>query len=135
MTNLEKEKVMEMRRYGSSYSQISKALGISENTVKSFCRRNGLGSTYGDQRRTEDGIVCRQCGSPLKQSSGMKMKRFCSDQCRMNWWNSHPEAVSRKAFYTFHCPVCGCEFESYGNRNRKYCSRACYGQSRVLAHE
>lgn len=128
MTQQQKETIMRMRRDGVSYSKISLALGISENTVKSFCRRNQLDGA--NIRR--DYSLCGQCGLPLIQTAGAKQKRFCSDKCRMAWWNAHPEAIDRKAIYTFTCTACGCEFESYGNKNRKYCSRKCYGQSRVM---
>jgi hypothetical protein len=128
MKQQQKEKIIKMRQDGFSYSRISKALGVSENTVKSICRRNNLGFQ-------KDGIFCLQCGTPLAQTAGVKQKRFCSDKCRLAWWNNHPEAVNRKAIYTFICPVCGLEFESYGNKNRKYCSRTCYGRSKAVQHE
>ena len=135
MTKQQKEKIIKMRRDGFSYSRISKALGVSENTVKSFCRRNNLGSAYTKSFFQKDGIFCRQCGTPLTQIAGVKQKLFCSDKCRMAWWNSHPEAINRKAIYTFTCPICGREFASYGNKNRKYCSRACYGRSKAVRYE
>lgn len=135
MTQQQKEKIIKMRRDGFSYSRISTSLGISENTVKSFCRRNNLGGAYTEASVQKDGIFCRQCGTPLTQTAGVKQKRFCSDKCRMAWWKDHPEAVNRKALYTFTCSTCGREFKSYGNKNRKYCSRACYGRSKAVRHE
>ena len=133
--NRKKEKIIKMRRDGFSYSRISTDLGISENAVKSFCRRNNLGSAYTESFFQKDGIFCRQCGTPLIQTTGVKQKRFCSDKCRMARWNGHPEDVNRKAIYTFMCPICGRDFESYGNKKRKYCSRSCYGRSKAVWHE
>lgn len=52
-------------------------------------------------------------------------KKFCSDRCRMKWWNSHLDQVQRKANYDFVCPVCKKPFTVYGNANRKYCSHEC----------
>lgn len=135
MTKQQREKIITMRGEGFSYSKISKALGVSENTVKSFCRRNNLGRSYIETGFQRDGVFCRQCGTLLTQTAGVKQKKFCSDKCRMAWWNSHPEAVKRKALYTFICPICGREFESYGNIKRKYCSRTCYGKSKAVQHE
>jgi len=135
MTQQQKETITKMRRDGFSYSRISMALGISENTVKSFCRRNNLGSAHTEPLVQKEGIICRQCGTSLTQTAGVRQKRFCSDKCRMTWWNDHPEAVNRKAIYTFTCPICGRQFESYGNKNRRYCSRACYGRSKAVWHE
>ena len=44
--------------------------------------------------------------------------------------NAHPERVNRKAFYVATCAHCGQEFQSYGNKGRKYCSRLCFNQAR-----
>lgn len=135
MTFQQKEKIKHMRGGGYSYSRIAGTLGISENTVKSFCRRNNLGGVSTANANQVNGVLCRQCGIQLTHTSGAKQKRFCSDKCRMTWWNAHPEAVRRKALYHFICAQCGATFESYGNKQRKYCSRACYGKSRAACHE
>lgn len=42
MTNEEKDQIIQMRKNGVSCTKIGRALGLSENTVKTFCRRNGL---------------------------------------------------------------------------------------------
>jgi len=125
VANEQKQKIEYMRGMGESYAAIADALGISINTVKSYCRRNGLGSNSDD--------VCACCAKPLTHTPGHKKKRFCSDKCRMAWWTQHPEAVKRKAVYHFVCPICGTEFESYGNAHRRYCSRACFALSRKTA--
>lgn len=109
--------------------------GTSENTVKSFCRRNNLGGAIVDTVNKADGVLCTQCGVPLTHTVGAKQKRFCSDKCRMTWWNAHPEAIIRKAIYNFTCAYCNTAFESYGNKNRKYCSRSCYGKAKAVSHE
>lgn len=134
MTNTQKDRIAYMRGKGESYSGIAKTLGISENTVKSYCRRNNLGAEFtAGQPIAETTAPCANCGHPLSQTPGAKKLRFCSDKCRMAWWNTHPEAVNRKAVYSFTCASCGAEFESYGNNRRKYCSRACFGLSRRAA--
>jgi ribosomal protein L37E len=135
MTYQQKEKIKQMRGEGISYSKIAVTLGISENTVKSYCRRNNLGGVGMGIANQVDDAFCRQCGALLTHTPSAKKKRFCSDQCRMAWWNAHPEAVNRKAIYSFTCDHCGTAFESYGNKNRKYCSRACYGKSKAVRHE
>lgn len=135
MTYQQKEKIKQMRGEGFSYSKIAATLGISENTVKSYCRRNNLGGAGMGIANQADDAFCRQCGVPLNHTPGAKKKRFCSDKCRMAWWNAHPEAVNRKAIYLFTCDHCGTAFESYGNKNRKYCSRACYGKSKAVRNE
>ena len=70
--------------------------------------------------------TCPQCGSTVEPLTGRREKKFCSDACRMTWWNSHSELVQRKAYYALVCQYCGKPFTSYGNRNRRYCSRSCY---------
>lgn len=135
MTYQQKEKIKQMRGEGFSYSKIAVMLGISENTVKSYCRRNNLGGAGTGIANQADDILCGQCGALLIHTPSAKKKRFCSDICRMAWWNAHPEAVNRKAMYAFTCAHCGTAFESYGNKNRKYCSRACYGKSKAVRYE
>ena len=97
-------------------------LGISENTVKSFCRRNNLTGVASK----EPVVVCRNCGRPLPQYPKRKQRKFCSEACRRAWWKMHPELIHKAAFYPATCAHCGQEFQSYGNRKRKYCSHACY---------
>jgi endogenous inhibitor of DNA gyrase (YacG/DUF329 family) len=131
---IHREKIKQMRDAGFSYSRIAAAMGISENTVKSFCRRNNLNGFGVKASCNGQSDCCRQCGRSLVHITGAKQKRFCSDKCRMIWWNSHPEAVNRKAIFLFNCIQCGASVESYGNKKRKYCSRACYGKSKAVRH-
>ena len=42
MTNQQRNQIRTMRLQGAGYIKIGKILGISDNTVRSFCRRNGL---------------------------------------------------------------------------------------------
>jgi len=136
MTSTQKQRIKYLRGKGESYAAIAGALGISENTVKSYCRRNSLGEDYiKEQTIAKTDNACAKCGKQLTHTPGAKKKRFCSDKCRMAWWANHPEAVNRKAVYRFTCLVCGTEYESYGNAYRKYCSRACYGLSRRASDE
>jgi len=136
MTGKQKQQIETMRASGDSYAAIANALGVSENTIKSYCRRNGLATVYiKKEPATKSDGVCDCCGKPLTQTPGAKKKRFCSDKCRLAWWAKHPEAMNRKAVYRFVCPTCGTEFEAYGNANRRYCSRACSGMARRACHE
>jgi len=132
MTALQKENIKQMRGRGESYARIASALGISENTVKSFCRRNNLGGDLSavPLADTANLSFCKQCGKEVPQNPGRKTKMFCTYHCRMEWWKTHPESISRKAVYTFSCPCCKTEFKSYGNKSRKFCSHACYIKTR-----
>ena len=42
MTNGEKMMITQQRRQGLGYTEIARKLGLSVNTVKSYCRRNGI---------------------------------------------------------------------------------------------
>lgn len=121
MTELQKQQIQRLRCEGNGYKKIAQMLDLSENTVKSFCKRNNAISAE---------FTCLQCSQTLKQTPNHKAKKFCSDSCRMAWWNAHPELVKRKSYYDFTCEICRKSFKSYGNSNRKYCSRACYGKSK-----
>lgn len=114
MTDAQKENIRYLRGEGLGYRAIAARLGISENTVKSFCRRNNLTGVASK----EPPQVCRQCGQPLAKAPKRKERKFCSEACRRAWWKAHPELVDRKAFYTLTCAECGKEFSSYGNRKR-----------------
>jgi predicted transcriptional regulator len=132
MTSIQKEQVQKMRQEGQSYSQIALALGISENTIKSYCRRKNLGAIKNTSPKTEKNICtsCKQCGRPLKQGTKGQPKKFCSEQCRRLWWKANDSKLDKKAYYTLSCAECGRKFESYGNKNRKFCGHACYIKNR-----
>lgn len=117
MTEVQKRQLVDMRAKGYSYADISKTIGISDSTVRSFCRRNKADATSS---------MCKHCGKPFKVIPGRKPRLFCSDKCRTLWWNGHPECVNRNAIYDFVCAACGKSFSAYGNAHRKYCSHACY---------
>ena len=110
-----------MRLEGHTPSVIAAKLGIPASTVRSFIHRTP---------EIPNTKQCLQCGKPVIQKKHRREKKFCSDYCRMAWWNSHQDAVNRKAYYTLTCEYCGKEFESYGNQNRKYCCRTCYVAAR-----
>lgn len=129
MTENQKSQIIKLRTTGNGYGKIAQTLGISVNTVKSFCRRNEISRdtvTEPSAMLTGEITVCENCGREIQQIAKRKKKRFCCDKCRNEWWNSHLDQVKRKAVYGFRCPHCGKEFHIYGDRRRKYCSHECY---------
>ena len=126
MTTDEINIVRDLQRRGLGYKKISSLTGISVNTVKAYCRRHKLDCVEAEITQT----FCRSCGMAIEVVPKQKPRQFCSDACRMKWWNAHPDKVKRKAFYKFTCPQCGRQFESYGNNHRKYCSRECSATAR-----
>ena len=128
MTNQQKDQITALRSQGFGYATIAKAVGLKKDAVVAYCRKMGLTGTKAmDNSRIDlDADFCLQCGAFLTQTPGRKRIKFCSDKCRVAWWNAHPEKVNRKAVYDFTCAHCGKPFTAYGNVGRKYCSHSCY---------
>lgn len=124
MTGEQKEKIIRFRGQGFGYADIGRELGISKDTVKSFCRRNGL--MISESQPVDDTDRCRECGKPLARREKTKRRIFCCKSCREKWWKEHADRIDRKAIYGFTCAGCGKSFTAYGNSKRKYCSHACY---------
>ncbi len=122
MTNGDKNRIRQMRLSGMSFGQIAKETGYSQNTIKSFFRRDNLQNSD----KAEDTTICKNCGIPLKQTPGHRQKKFCSDKCRFAWWHGQNGDISKSSRYIFECKNCCKEFKSYGRKNRKYCGYACY---------
>ena len=115
-----KNQIKKLRKEGVGYKKISKELNISVNTVKSFCRNNGL--MVEDLKKE----CCRQCGQKLIQSVKMKQKKFCSNECRQQWWNAHRSNHLKTSATLLMCLNCKNTFYAYSKEQRKYCSHQCY---------
>lgn len=119
MTERDKIQIAILRTAGKSISTIALELSLSVNTVKSYCRRNGIEPGKKD--------VCLNCGKTIDTSQA-KNKRFCSDRCRLiHWRRTHTE---KRTSYPCICEFCGNTFLSVSNKHRKYCSRVCYASAR-----
>ena len=125
MTNEQKSTILRLRAEGKKYVAIADTVGLSINTVKSYCRRQGTTATADDAPR------CKQCGSLLMSKNNSKPRLFCSDKCRNDWWKHHPNDINRKAYYTKTCAHCGKSYTVYGRPNSKFCCRACASQHRL----
>jgi hypothetical protein len=119
VTEEQKQMIQAMREAGQTMPHIAAALGVSVNTVKSFCQRTRNSKDY-----------CRNCGALLAQVPVGRNKIFCTDKCRYAWWDKNRDKMQRRAVYPVTCAGCGVKFESYGNKHRKYCSHPCYVRSR-----
>ena len=127
MTDNQKEMIRNMRRQGMFYSAIAAAIGLSENTIKSFCHRENIDIINNSDIESRN--LCKNCGAPLKHHPGSKKKTFCCDRCRYTWWNKNRVWTGAKGTYRLTCFYCGREFYS-NNKKRKYCGRECYIHSR-----
>ena len=126
MTAIQKQSIADLRARGDGYAKIAGILGISVNTIKSYCQRNKLGGIKSATEITSEYEICKNCGQRLVNHPGRKKKKFCCNDCRAAWWASHPESLNRKATYSFSCSCCGADFTAYGNKSRKFCTHACY---------
>ena len=129
MITEQKSQISALRAQGCGYANIAKAIGLKKDTVKSFCRRNGIAGIRA-VKQAEQQNCCPQCGKKLIQAEKQKPRRFCSAKCRQAWWNAHQDLVKQKAVYSYVCSTCGKPFTAYGNSRRKYCSHQCYVQAR-----
>ena len=126
MTRGEKLLIAQYRAQGMGYTAIAGELGLPKNTVKSFCQRNSLGKDTALPTEPIPDHICRQCGEVLEQSTHRKMRRFCSDTCRLIWWHTHRDHGRNAKKHV--CPTCQKEFAT--DRRQTYCSHACYIRAR-----
>ena len=92
MTNVERDYIIRYRQAGKSCAEIARILGLSANTVKSFCQRNNIVPIMPNTQAslpTLSETVCLCCGEKVTQQPHRKPKRFCSDACRLRWWHAH----------------------------------------------
>jgi hypothetical protein len=80
MTSSQTARLLEMRQAGKRFAQISADLGISKNTLKSFCRR------VDPDNDAAETTTCTHCGTPMAIKGKL---RFCSGGCRYAWSYSH----------------------------------------------
>lgn len=107
MTDADKTQIIKLKANGYGYRKIAAELGFSENTIKSFLKRNS--------------DACIVCGTAVIG------KKYCSDKCRMEWWRKHPHRTT--GMLECKCESCGKTFFAYPSKARRYCSKACYGKS------
>ena len=151
MTTEQKMEINRLRAQGFGYKKIAMVTGLAESTIKSHFRRsaNSLpiildGSLSGSQEmsgispmtgenykpcdlrlsntKPGDAKPCLECGTFVKQTAGRKEKKFCSESCRVHWWNKNKRKTPCKSRHTFACLSCGKEFSVYGTAPRKFSS-------------
>lgn len=128
MTEAQQDQIKNLCQDGLGYRKIAAVLELSENTVKSYCRRHGLECRKTVQISKAD--VCHECGAKLYNTPGHRQRSFCSDECRKKYWKGHQALIKRGNQKETTCPICGGRFHDYARRKRKYCSQECYQQSR-----
>lgn len=133
MTRDQQEEIRRLRDCGEGYKRIAAMLGLSVNTVKSFCQRENAKQaalrpintdhchTSLPQGNVTGKAVCLRCGKPVAQIPGRRKRFFCSDACRMGYWRN----LARPVGGIRRCAGCGKVLLGH-DRTRKYCRHACY---------
>lgn len=121
MTKDEKNNIDRLHLQGIGYRKIAAELGVSQNTVKSYLKRNTK-----LRSKKEISGVCKQCGKSIEQIPHKRKKLFCSGYCRSRWWRTNTDLFDRKAAIIKKCKCCGTDFASYQSEKRSFCSRKCY---------
>ena len=118
MTQEQKILILHYREQHMTYRQIGEKLGLSPDTVKTFCRRKRAQS-----ERTEESVQaqCRNCGAPVHLLPGRRERLFCSPACRTAYWRKHNLLGGTPRY----CAGCDALLTG-GSASRKYCSHACY---------
>ena len=114
----QKTLILYYREQHMTYRQIGEKLGLSPDTVKTFCRRN---TPQEDRTETSTSSQCRNCGAPVHPLPGRRERLFCSPACRTAYWRKH-NLLGKDPRY---CAGCGALLTG-GSASRKYCSHACY---------
>ena len=86
MTKEQKTLILYYREQHMTYRQIGEKLGLSPDTVKTFCRRN---TPQEDRTEASASSQCRNCGAPVHPLPGRRERLFCSPACRTAYWRKH----------------------------------------------
>lgn len=73
------EAVIKLKKEGFSFKKISEELSIPISKVRKICSEAEEALLFGE---------CKNCKTEIKSVKGKKIKQFCSDRCRWDWWNS-----------------------------------------------
>lgn len=133
MTERERIQIRKRRSQGQSMEAIASSLGLNRNTVKSYCKREGITPRLDpDQNKSiktsPNTGYCASCHKPIEHIPKQKPKRFCSDRCRYQWWGEHRKEHSTHKAHEQSCAYCKELF--YSPAKRKYCSHPCYIKAR-----
>ena len=133
MTDYPKNRLTALRKIGIGYKKVAREVGVSVDSVKSYCRANSLTGAAAAPSVKKN--VCRECGKLLVQPEKRKPLRFCSAECRLEWWRKHKDMAVRKSAVSVTCARCGKTFTAYEREQRKYCSHECYVTARFKGGE
>ena len=73
-------KVIELKKAGYGFVKIASTLSISIKEVKTICKEI-------DEVELLN-VKCKNCNYKITSHKGKKIKQFCSDRCRWDYWNN-----------------------------------------------
>jgi IS30 family transposase len=78
-----KDKILELRKKGFSFSQISKELSCAKSTISYHCKKFGLSDIGLDEiKRIKRGTkICENCGNEFSLTGIRKEQKFCNKEC------------------------------------------------------
>ena len=137
MIDEQRRQIKKLRYQGLGYKEIAKITGLSRDTIRGYCKRNGLHGFASELANEYKKVMkeeflytlCLNCGKKLKQNSLGRKKKYCSMDCKTEWEKTHRKSN------TFYCEYCGKEYKSLGIKERKYCSHKCYAKDRFWREE
>lgn len=97
ITEQQLEQIAALRRENYPYSFIGWVLGLSPNTVKSICQRQGFAASGARKTKAEkqNAPLCRYYHKPLPETK-RRGARFCSDYCRTKWYRANRKVIEIK---------------------------------------
>lgn len=76
MNDSQRKQIKRLREEGYGYGRIAQTLGLSENTIKTYCRRHGLGGVAVNPATADEEIhYCLYCGTVRKDSKHRVLRR------------------------------------------------------------
>ena len=76
MNDSQRQQIRKLREEGYGYGRIAQTLDLSENTIKTYCRRHGLGGVAVNPAPADEEIHhCLCCGTIVVQNNGRKEKK------------------------------------------------------------
>lgn len=122
---LDKNRILELRDLGLTTKEIADELKLSVNTVKSIIRRTNNDEPIVVEVPKHKEGTCLYCGSELNIGDSHREKKFCSDKCRMAYWNDHRSELKSTTLIDFTCKHCGKTFKAQRTSKRIYCGKVC----------
>ncbi len=82
-----KREVTRLKKAGYGFVKIANTLSISVKDVRAICKEIDVELLNGN---------CKNCNANITSVKGKKIKQFCSNRCRWDYWNNKQKVKSYK---------------------------------------